>query len=102
MGLWFEGSEGEVDFDDVLANPQPSEDEIEPVLNTASAVIDLGFGGELLPGGWGKGLMLGVRLGYLAAFNTDWNLRNHTVTEGPDANIGGPYIRATIGIGWRR
>ena len=102
MGLWFQGGGGEVDFDDVLANPQPTEEVDEPVLSTASAVIDLGLGGEVLPGGWGKGLMLGVRLGYLAAFNTEWSLRNQDVTAGPDANIGGPYIRATIGIGWRR
>jgi hypothetical protein len=102
MGLWIERSDGDVDFDDVLANPQPAEEVREPVLNTASAVIDLGFGGELLPGGWARGLMFGVRAGYLAAFNTDWSLRDQTVAAGPDANIGGPYIRGTIGIGWKR
>ena len=102
MGLWFDEGSGEVDFDDVLADPQPSEYVNEPVLNTSSAVIDLGLGGEVLPGGFGKGLMLGVRLGYLAAFDTEWSLRNQTVAAGPEANIGGPYIRATIGIGWRR
>jgi hypothetical protein len=103
MGLWIERNEGEVDFDDVLQNPQPTNDDVrEPVLSTASAVIDFGLGTELLPGGWARGLMFGVRAGYLAAFNTDWSLHNQNVTTGPDANIGGPYIRATIGIGWKR
>ena len=103
MGLWIERSEGDVDFDDVLADPQPTDEDVrEPVLSTASAVVDLGLGGELLPGAWARGLMFGVRLGYLAAFNTDWQLRDQNVVGGPDANIGGPYIRATIGIGWKR
>jgi hypothetical protein len=103
MGLWNERNEGGPNFDDVLADPQPVEDETrDPVLSTSSAVIDLGLGGEVLPGGWARGLMFGVRLGYLAAFNTDWQLRDQTVSGGPEANIGGPYIRATIGVGWRR
>ncbi len=101
MGLWFE-SDSVVGFDDVLANPQPEELRREPVLSTGSAVIDLGLGAELLPGGWGRGLMVGARLGYLAAFDTDWQFHDHSVAAGPDANVGGPYIRVTIGVGWRR
>jgi len=47
--------------------------------------------------------MVGLRLGYLAApFGADWELYDHTVSGGPAASIGGPYIRALIGVGWRR
>ena len=101
MGVWFE-SDSSVGFDDVLVDPRPEELRREPVLSTGSAVIDLGLGAELLPGGWGRGLMLGIRLGYLAAFDTDWQFHDRQVIGGPDANLGGPYIRATIGVGWRR
>jgi hypothetical protein len=102
MGLWIE-RDSVVEFDDVLANPKPVDRSREPVLNIVSAVADLGVGAEFLPGGWGRGLMLGLRFGYLAApRGTDWQLRDDTVNNGPAAGIGGPYIRALIGIGWRR
>lgn len=102
MGLWIE-SDSVVEFDDVLADPKPIERVRRPVMNIISAVADLGVGAEFLPGGWGRGLMVGVRLGYLAAPSvTDWQLGDHTVNGGPAASIGGPYVRALIGIGWRR
>lgn len=74
-----------------------------PVLSTVTGVVDLGFGAELLPGGWARGMMVGLRLGYLAApSGADWDLFDNAVSGGPAASIGGPYIRGLIGIGWRR
>jgi len=102
MGLWMQ-SDSVVGFDDVLANPQPVERPRQPVLSMVSPVVDLGVGAEVLPGGWARGLMVGLRLGYLAApSDTNWELFDHTVSDGPPANIAGPYIRALIGIGWKR
>jgi hypothetical protein len=102
MGLWIE-SDSVVEFDDVLADPKPVKRVRQPVMNIVSAVADLGVGAEFLPGGWGGGLMLGVRFGYLAASSSrDWELGDYTVSGGPSANIGGPYIRALIGVGWKR
>ena len=102
MGLWIQ-SDSVVGFDDVLADPQPVDRLRQPVLSTVTGVVDLGFGAEMLPGGWARGLMVGLRLGYLAApFDADWELFDHTVSGGPGASIRGPYIRALIGVGWRR
>jgi hypothetical protein len=103
MGLWIE-NDSVVGFDEVLANPQESgAARREPVLSRVSAVLDIGIGAELLPRGRGRGPLIGVRLGYLAApVNTDWQLYDHSVVGGPAASIGGPYIRGVIGAGWRR
>ena len=100
VGLWMESDSGDVDFDDVLADPpEPEPYEREPVLGRYGGVIDLGAGAEFLPGGWARGLMVGLRLGYLAAPPTDnWSLHERTVTGGPEASIAGPYFRATIGV----
>lgn len=102
MGLWME-SDSAVGFDEVLEDPQPSVPVRQPVLSTGSAVVDFGVGAELLPGGWGRGLMVGVRLGYVAApFTSDWQLFDHAANGGPAASLGGPYIRAVFGVARRR
>ena len=103
MGLWFE-SDSVVNFDDVLADPQPTADSLrEPVLSRGSVVMDLGVGAEILPGGFGRGLMVGLRFGYLAApSSTNWELRDQEVSGGPSTTMAGPYIRAVIGVGRRR
>lgn len=101
MGLWIE-RDSVVDFDDVLSRPI-SEDRRTPVLSHGTAVVDLGAGIEFLPGRRGAGTIVGVRLGYLAApFNSDWQLYDHSVTGGPSAGIAGPYVRAVIGVAWKR
>ncbi len=103
LGLWFE-SDSAMAFDDVLADPRPRpEPPREPVLSRGTVVMDLGLGAELLPGGWGRGFMVGVRLGYLAApSSADWQLDGYEVTGAPKASLAGPYVRAIIGIGRSR
>lgn len=103
IGLWIQ-RDSVVDFDEVLIDPKPIPDrDREPVLSRVSVVMDLGVGAELLPGGIGRGLMIGLRLGYLAApSSSDWQLYENEVTSGPRMTIGGPYVRAVIGIGRRR
>ena len=103
MGLWIQ-RDSVVDFDDVLLDPKPIPDrDREPVLSQASVVMDLGIGAELLPGGIGRGLMIGVRLGYLVApSSADWQLYEDDVTGGPKLTLGGAYVRAVIGVGRRR
>ena len=101
MGLWIE-EEAEVAFDDVLADPQPVPGR-QPVLSRAGAVVDLGGGAELLPGGWASGLLLGVRFGYLATpFNTSWLLYDDEASGGPASSIAGPYLRFVVGAAWSR
>lgn len=107
MGLWVERDGEAVGFDDALADPElhapphgPGDPGSELVLNRDGAVLDLGGGAELLPGGWGRGLLIGLRLGYLVApFSGEWRLDERRVTGGPAATIGGPYVRVTIGGG---
>jgi hypothetical protein len=100
MGLWLESDTGTVDFNAALDGAQSAPVLREPVLSRNSVVVDLGVGAELLPGGWGRGLMLGVRVGYLAApFTSSWQLHDQQVSGGPAASLGGPYIRAMFGIG---
>jgi len=103
MGLWFE-SDSVVNFDDVLADPKPVPDsDREPVLSRVSVVMDLGMGAEFLPAGFGRGLMVGLRFGYLVTpSSTNWQLYDHDVIGGPSVRLGGPYIRAVIGVGSRR
>ena len=101
MGLWIE-RDSVVDFDDVLAEPDPTNHRT-PVLSRAGAVVDVGVGAELLLGGRGRGTIVGLRAGYLAmSSSTDWQTYDHWVRGGPAASIAGPYIRAVIGVAWRR
>ena len=103
MGMWFE-SDSVVNFDDVLDDPKPVVDSLrEPVLSRVSFVMDLGVGAEFLPGGFARGLMVGLRLGYLAApSSSNWQLRDQDVSGGPKTSIAGAYIRGVIGVGRRR
>ncbi|HEU0078448.1 MAG TPA: hypothetical protein VFQ76_12400, partial [Longimicrobiaceae bacterium] len=103
LALWFE-SDDTVGFDEVLADPGPLPGR-QPVLSHDGVVVDLGAGAELLPGGRGRGPLIGVRLGYLAALfgsDSDWQLYEYTASGGPPATIAGPYVRAVVGVGRRR
>lgn len=103
LALWSERAPDTVRFDDVLADPRPRPDR-EPVLSRDGLVVDLGAGAEFLSGGRG-GLLLGVRLGYLATWfgsGSNWQLHERTASGGPAASIAGPYVRVVIGGGWRR
>jgi hypothetical protein len=105
LALWFEDEADTVSFDDVLADPRPLPDRRQPVLSHDGVVLDLGAGAELLPGGRGRGPLIGLRLGYLlAAFGsgTDWQLYEYTASDGPPATIAGPYVRVVVGGAWRR
>lgn len=109
MGLWIESSDAEVEFDDVLADPDGQSDpRRETVLSHGGVVVDLGAGAELLGARSGRGAMIGLRLGYLMApFTTGWKLDGYPVrglplTGGPDATIAGPYFRVMIGVGQGR
>jgi hypothetical protein len=103
LGLWVEREGEVVGFDDALTRPQPAaEREREQVLSRAGVVVDLGAGLELLPGGRGRGPLLGLRLGYLATpFTTRWHRDDVPVSGGPNATLAGPYIRAVVGVGRR-
>jgi hypothetical protein len=104
LALWSESAADTVGFDEVLANPGPAPAR-QPVLSRDGVVFDLGAGAELLPGGRGRGPLIGVRLGYLAArfgSATDWQLYERTASAGPSATIAGPYVRVVIGGAWRR
>ena len=109
MGLWIQRAGAEVGFDEVLSNPDPyarpdstGEAGSELSMNRGGVVLDLGGGAELLPAGWGRGLLIGVRVGYLIApFDGRWQLDERPVSGGPAATIGGPYLRVMIGGGPR-
>lgn len=106
MGLWFEREGEEVGFDEVLENPDRHSARVDSVRTTVlshgSALVDLGAGAELLPGGWGRGLLIGVRLGYVAAPRTEsWGLRESDVGGGPATSLAGPYLRVVVGGGPR-
>ena len=107
MGVWIQRDGAEVGFDEVLANPDlyarpdtAAGGGGEVVMNRGGAVLDLGGGAELLPGGWARGLMVGVRLGYLVApFEGSWRMDDRPVRDAPSASIGGPYLRVIVGGG---
>ena len=104
LALWFESEADTVGFDEVLADPRPLPGR-QPVLSHDGVVVDLGAGAELLPGGRGRGPLIGLRLGYLLAFfgsASDWQLYEYTASGGPPATIAGPYVRAVVGVGRRR
>lgn len=103
LALWFENRADTVGFDEVLANPGPLPGRRQPVLSHDGVVVDLGAGAEFLPGG--RGPLVGLRLGYLAALfgsDSDWQLYEYTASGGPSGTIAGPYVRAVVGVGRRR
>ena len=104
LGLWIESQADTVGFDEVLANPTPAPDR-RAVLSRDGLVLDLGAGAEFLPAGRGRGALIGVRLGYLAArfgSGSDWQLHERTATGGPATSLAGPYVRVVVGGAWRR
>lgn len=104
LALWIESQADTTGFDEVLANPGPLPGR-QPVLSRDGLVLDLGAGAEFLPGGRGRGPLIGLRLGYLlTAFgsDSDWQLYEYTASNGPTASIAGPYVRVVVGGAWRR
>jgi hypothetical protein len=92
LALWSESAADTVDFDEALADPRPVPGR-QPVLSRDGLVIDVGAGAELLPGGRGRGPLIGLRLGYLAArfgSGANWQLYERTAKAGPAATIAGP------------
>ena len=103
LGLWLERDSATAGFDEVLADPEPVPVLRDPVLSRGGVVVDLGAGGEFLLRARGSGVLLGVRLGYLAApSSNDWRLYSYFISDGPAATLAGPYIRALIGVAWKR
>lgn len=104
LGLWIESAPDMVDFDEVLADPQPERGR-QPVLSRDGLVVDLGAGAELLPSGRGRGALIGLRLGYLLTrfgAGANWQLYDRTASGGPAATIAGPYVRVVVGGAWPR
>ncbi|HEX2219348.1 MAG TPA: outer membrane beta-barrel protein [Gemmatimonadales bacterium] len=104
LALWIENEADTVGFDEVLADPRPLPGR-QPVLSRDGVVADLGAGAELLPGGRGRGPLIGLRVGYLVAgfgSATNWQLYEYTASDGPSATIAGPYVRVVVGVGWGR
>lgn len=88
-------STGADDFDDVLDNPSRSAS-----VGTASMVVSLGAGLEYHVRGHGEeaGFSIGLRAGYLfSTLRSDWQLDESSLSGGPDASMGGPFIRLILG-----
>jgi len=100
LTLWVETADT-VTFDSVLADPQPADGRMR-LLSRDGGVLDLGLGAEFLPG---RGVLLGIRAGYVAAGfgdDTDWWTQDGTATGGPRAAISGAYVRLVLGGAWKR
>lgn len=97
-GLMLEiGNTGAEDFDDVLNNPNRS-----ATLEKGSLLLSLGVGVEyqFSEPGDESGFQIGLRAGYLLApYDTSWEIGESSLSSGPDATIGGPFLRLTIGGG---
>jgi hypothetical protein len=103
LGLWIENEADSVGFDEVLEDPSPAPNLRTPVLSRDGWVVDVGAGMEYLPSGRGGGTLVGLRLGYLVApFDARWDFYGRDVSGGPDATISGPYVRAVVGVAWKR
>jgi hypothetical protein len=92
------------------AQPQPTFDEVaqapgaESRLTGRHLVYSLGAGADFLVtrAGASRGVVLGVRAGLLASPNrTTWSRDGDTVVAGPDAAMGGPFLRVVVGYGGR-
>lgn len=68
-------------------------------------VFDVGMGQDYLlkaPAQEGASVTIGVRAGIVAAPNrTTWRSGARTVVAGPDASVGGPYLRVAVGVARR-
>jgi hypothetical protein len=88
------GDDGAANFDDVLEDPNRS-----ATLSKGGVLVSLGAGVEYqfgTPGG--NGVRLGLRGGYLlSALDSDWQLDQDRLSDGPDATMQGPFLRLTIG-----
>lgn len=92
------------------AQTQPTFDEVaqapgaESRLTGRHLVYSLGAGADYLVtrAGASRGVVLGVRAGLLASPNrTTWTRDGETVVAGPDAAVGGPFVRVVVGFGGR-
>jgi hypothetical protein len=101
MGLWVQEDAPPVGFDDVLANPDRfrlQDTRRHTVMSHTSVLADISVGVELLARQQGRGPMIGVRAGYVAApASSEWNVGHIPVRNGPRASIAGPYLRVTLG-----
>lgn len=91
------GSTGAEDFDDVLQNPNRS-----ATLTRGQFLVSLGAGAEyrFLGDRETGGLQVGMRVGYLwAPSRAEWELGDESLRGGPDATLGGPFVRIHFG-GW--
>lgn len=80
-------------FDEVLQDPERSAQ-----LNRASFLGSLGAGAEYAT----SGFRVGLQAGYVFALaSSDWQLDDDTLNAGPDASMGGPYVRLIVGGGGR-
>jgi opacity protein-like surface antigen len=89
---------------------QPTFDEVaqapgaESRLTGRHLAYSLGAGADYLVtrAGASRGVVLGVRAGLLASPNrTTWTRDGETVVAGPDAALGGPFLRVVVGFGGR-
>ena len=94
-GLSFDiGSEAVDTFDDVLENPSRGAS-----MEQFNLLVQIGAGAEY-PLQSDGGLRIGLRAGYLlTAFSSDWTINDQSIGGGPDATLGGPFVRLTIGGG---
>ncbi|HEX6071128.1 MAG TPA: hypothetical protein VFZ18_14930 [Longimicrobiaceae bacterium] len=99
MGLWLEREGAAVPFDDALAEgDDPAEPDSHTLLSREGVVVDLGAGLEIRPGAGSRGLVVGLRLGYLTGpFPTGWRTDDRPVSGAPPASLAGPYIRVMLG-----
>jgi opacity protein-like surface antigen len=92
-------TEAQPTFDEVAQAPGA-----ESRLTGRHLVYSIGAGADYLVtrAGASRGVVLGVRAGLLASPNrTTWTRDGDTVVAGPDASVGGPFVRVVVGFGAR-
>lgn len=89
------GSEPVDDFDEVLSDPDRGTS-----ATRLSLTVSVGVGTEYPLRSDDEGPRLGLRAGYLfAPLSSDWTIDERSVGGGPDATLGGPFVRLTISGG---
>lgn len=92
------GSAGDAnDFDDVLNRPNRRAE-----LTQGSLLVSLGMGAtyEFSRADESGGFRIGLQVGYLLAlYDSEWQLDDASLDDGPDAGFDGPFIRLLIGGG---